>query len=222
MRLCGISDRFQPLSPCMGQVAHALLTRPPLSLPLLHPERIRAGASFDLHVLSTPPAFILSQDQTLMFVSSFLMKELHILLLRQTGFYNLPRLSERSIQCIGIVGLVLILSLFCLSLILSHCSVVNVLFVCRSRATARILYHRNFLMSSTFLKNFDFFRRKIFSTGEKDLHRRHRQYYLTNISCSNFLHRRRWDLNPRAATNDLLPFQGSPFGQLGYFSESTT
>ena len=24
------------------------------------------GASFDLHVLSTPPAFILSQDQTLM------------------------------------------------------------------------------------------------------------------------------------------------------------
>ena len=36
-----------------------------------------------------------------------------------------------------------------------------------------------------------------------------------------FLHklkRRRRDLNPRAATNDLLPFQGSPFGQLGYFS----
>ena len=32
--------------------------------------------------------------------------------------------------------------------------------------------------------------------------------------------RRRRDLNPRAATNDLLPFQGSPFGQLGYFSKS--
>ena len=31
------------------------------------------------------------------------------------------------------------------------------------------------------------------------------------------LKRRRRDLNPRAATNDLLPFQGSPFGQLGYF-----
>ena len=26
-------------------------------------------------------------------------------------------------------------------------------------------------------------------------------------------------MNPRAATNDLLPFQGSPFGQLGYFSK---
>ena len=29
------------------------------------PKKIREGASFDLHVLSTPPAFILSQDQTL-------------------------------------------------------------------------------------------------------------------------------------------------------------
>ena len=32
--------------------------------------------------------------------------------------------------------------------------------------------------------------------------------------------RRKRDLNPRAAINDLLPFQGSPFGQLGYFSKS--
>ena len=28
--LCGISTCFQVLSPCLGQVAHALLTRPPL------------------------------------------------------------------------------------------------------------------------------------------------------------------------------------------------
>ena len=27
-------------------------------------------------------------------------------------------------------------------------------------------------------------------------------------------------MNPRAAINDLLPFQGSPFGQLGYFSKA--
>ena len=32
------------------------------------------------------------------------------------------------------------------------------------------------------------------------------------------LRRRRRDLNPRAAINDLHPFQGCPFGQLGYFS----
>ena len=60
MRLCGISSHFWLLSPCTGQVTHALLTRPPLS----HKTR-RSSASFDLHVLSTPPAFILSQDQTL-------------------------------------------------------------------------------------------------------------------------------------------------------------
>ena len=34
--------------------------------------------------------------------------------------------------------------------------------------------------------------------------------------------RRRRDLNPRAAINDLHPFQGCPFGQLGYFSESVS
>ena len=38
-----------------------LLTRSPLTHP---PENQRTGA-FDLHVLSTPPAFVLSQDQTL-------------------------------------------------------------------------------------------------------------------------------------------------------------
>ena len=61
VRLCGFTSRFQLLSPCMRQVTHALLTRPPL-------DRISASTdllSFDLHVLSTPPAFILSQDQTL-------------------------------------------------------------------------------------------------------------------------------------------------------------
>ena len=62
--LCGISSRFQLLSPSERQVAHTLLTRPPLSqIPL---RRIsEESASFDLHVLGTPPAFILSQDQTL-------------------------------------------------------------------------------------------------------------------------------------------------------------
>ena len=65
--LCGISGRFRPLSPCARQVAHALLTRPPLAAPSLG---FRRGP-FDLHVLGTPPAFILSQDQTLMLLLSF-------------------------------------------------------------------------------------------------------------------------------------------------------
>ena len=49
------------LSPCTRQVTHALLTRPPLSYKSLG----FIITPFDLHVLSTPPAFILSQDQTL-------------------------------------------------------------------------------------------------------------------------------------------------------------
>ena len=54
--LSRISIPFGMLSVCTGQVTHALLTRPPLT----------PKGSLDLHVLGTPPAFILSQDQTLM------------------------------------------------------------------------------------------------------------------------------------------------------------
>ena len=55
----GISPNFLELSQSQGQVAHVLLTRSPLA----HPPEGRG--SLDLHVLSTPPAFVLSQDQTL-------------------------------------------------------------------------------------------------------------------------------------------------------------
>ena len=61
MNVRGISRRFRLLSPSEGQVDYALLTRSPLS-------SIEASfhlSPFDLHVLSTPPAFVLSQDQTL-------------------------------------------------------------------------------------------------------------------------------------------------------------
>ena len=59
--LRGVNPSFPGLSPCLGKVAYALLTRAPV-----------AGGSIatsplplDLHVLSLPLAFILSQDQTL-------------------------------------------------------------------------------------------------------------------------------------------------------------
>ena len=45
----------------LRQVAHALLTRPPLS----YLQASSPVTPFDLNVLCTPPAFILSQDQTL-------------------------------------------------------------------------------------------------------------------------------------------------------------
>ena len=74
-----------------------------------------------------------------------------------------------------------------------HCLVIKVLYLppCDS---SFILSH-----SQLFVKNFFNFFSKLF---------------IQEVS-----KRRRRDLNPRAAINDLLPFQGSPFGQLGYFSK---
>ena len=67
--LCGISICFQMLSPAPGQVTYVLLTRPPLtgdpSVNQVQAPSISWASAYDLHVLGTPPAFILSQDQTL-------------------------------------------------------------------------------------------------------------------------------------------------------------
>jgi hypothetical protein len=55
----GISPSFLGLSRSSGQVTHVLLTRSRLC------PRASPGSSLHLHVLGTPPAFVLSQDQTL-------------------------------------------------------------------------------------------------------------------------------------------------------------
>ena len=57
--ISGISYSFPQLSQSQGQIAHVLLTRSPLI------QGASSSSPFDLHVLSTPPAFVLSQDQTL-------------------------------------------------------------------------------------------------------------------------------------------------------------
>ena len=62
MVLSGISGPFGQLSRSQGQVTHVLLTRAPL-----YSTSRRTCFSYDLHVLGTPPAFVLSQDQTLQF-----------------------------------------------------------------------------------------------------------------------------------------------------------
>ena len=61
MVVCGIRPSFPGLSHSAGQITHVLLTRSPLEYPPLKWQAF----PFDLHVLSTPPAFVLSQDQTL-------------------------------------------------------------------------------------------------------------------------------------------------------------
>ena len=55
----GINPSFPGLSRYRGLITHVLLTRSPLS------PGPKPWFSLDLHVLSAPPAFVLSQDQTL-------------------------------------------------------------------------------------------------------------------------------------------------------------
>src|SRR6202051_1596217 len=58
---CGINSPFGELSPTSRQIAHVLRTRSPLNNICIATNVV----PFDLHVLSTPPAFVLSQNQTL-------------------------------------------------------------------------------------------------------------------------------------------------------------
>ena len=62
IHLWGISIRFRMLSPrswaSSSRVTHPFATNQSLQA---------VTSSFDLHVLGMPPAFVLSQDQTLMF-----------------------------------------------------------------------------------------------------------------------------------------------------------
>ena len=94
--LCGISSRFQLLSPSERQVAHVLLTRPPLIM------RASSQSPLDLHVLGVPPAFVLSQDQTLykvciyqsllrnlIFLVHYDCSQLPVLVLKLDSFMNL-------------------------------------------------------------------------------------------------------------------------------------
>ncbi len=58
---CGINSPFGELSPTSRQIAHVLRTLTPLDTHCI----AATNAPSDLHVLSTPPAFVLSQNQTL-------------------------------------------------------------------------------------------------------------------------------------------------------------
>ena len=150
MRLCGISSRFQLLSPSTRQVTHALLTRPPLTY-------ISLGfnvSPFDLHVLGTPPAFILSQDQTLMLKwclcpASFIW---HCLLLIRVACQSFDQLacSWISLKILEFSGLHYCLFVKDQNLLLRKSCVALLLF----SATALIVYHSYLSLSTTFFKYF--------------------------------------------------------------------
>ncbi len=110
MTTWGISSPFELLSPASGQVTNALLTHSPLRV------SIATNPSFDLHVLGTPPAFILSQDQTLrkkfytsfdviasnssysperQCITSYHYSVVKVLLIERAVFYHRPTLLSR-------------------------------------------------------------------------------------------------------------------------------
>ena len=125
----------------MRQVTHALLTRPPLSHSSV---RKLQSASFDLHVLGTPPAFILSQDQTLMLKFIPVQNLAWLVLNRSTVVFRFCSECSHSWPITkghfykNFQGF-------------TYCSVFKVL-CCF--ATAILLYHRFAVLSTAFLKSF--------------------------------------------------------------------
>jgi hypothetical protein len=87
--LCGISVSFETLSPAQGKIAYVLRTRAPLY-------RGRSPFSCDLHVLSAPLTFALSQDQTLQL-------KLRALTIYQVGACSscLPQVAQHLAFCIA-------------------------------------------------------------------------------------------------------------------------
>ena len=104
-----------------GQVAHELLTRPPL---IRGP---KPSSPFDLNVLCTPPAFILSQDQTLeQIVSSLTFARQKSLSERFGSFYFFEYVFCRETEHCFFLGIFEIFALAinaCTSI--SCCSIVN-------------------------------------------------------------------------------------------------
>ena len=105
--------------------------------------------------------------------------------------------------------------------------------------TAHLLYHTHFVLSRTF---FHFLWKHFFSISLSRLQvfsnsfspQRNSYYHLLSGLSRTFfekfwlflipsgIERRRRDLNPRAAINDLHPFQGCPFSLLGTSPNSLT
>ena len=110
------------------------------------------------------------------------------------------------------------------------------LFFCISFSKAFLYYHDSVLLSTIFLHFFHFiflrintaivlhsftFNKYKVSTFQKAKKAETCAFQKCTVLSFLIQKRRKRDLNPRAAINDLLPFQGSPFGQLGYFSKTS-
>ena len=145
VRLCGITSRFQLLSPSTRQVTHALLTRPPLSHKELQTEVIRSKCFVRLacvkHAASVHPepgSNSLNKCLLQVKINSWLIYPFYCFLriFRSFVFMILKRTFEE-----------------CVSLFSYQRSVLH----CRLSQTALLLYHVVSCLSRTFSFLFDSF-----------------------------------------------------------------
>ena len=180
MRLCGISSRFQLLSPGTGQVAHALLTRPPLShihfLPEGIPHKCFVRLACVKHAASVHPEpgsnshvkmFVRSKSSLANFTDSSLFSRCNSV--SNSFKIKLPFLDQEILcnsrsrnSCQRNLTQILLwifqgyftvqLSMFCYCQLLILCYVGDSLFVFLISATATlIVYHVVFYLSTLFL-----------------------------------------------------------------------
>ena len=148
MRLCGISSRFQLLSPSTRQVTHALLTRPPLTY-------ISLGfkcKSVRLACVRHAASFILSQDQTLMLKwclcpASFIWHCLLLIRVASRSFSSICLFLNLAIHFSENLGIFRVALLFI-------CQRSVILLLLLFSAATLISYHDRFRLSTTFLKTF--------------------------------------------------------------------
>ena len=152
--LWGITIRFQKLSLSQRQVAHVLLTRPPLRILIKN-----QNSPFDLHVLSVPPAFVLSQDQTLYYscISIALPNALKSILLHnacvitfRVYFFSVCTWLLVSFKS-SFKGISRVVTFSCIVRFSRCCSLTP------SFGAALLLYHSFLNLSSTFFKFFQIF-----------------------------------------------------------------
>ena len=153
------------LSRSTRQVAHALLTRPPL---IRGP---KSPSPFDLNVLGTPPAFILSQDQTLDKWYLNLRRELksirRVLLLSLLFYLLLKELYEIVFHTqFKYFSLLLVLCTFSSVVQFSRTAATRFFGLHRPLARGGLSFYHNFRdLSIPFLKLFSFFSKSFSSSS---------------------------------------------------------
>ena len=152
MRLCGISSRFQLLSPCMRQVTHALLTRPPLSHKIFISEENQIECFVRLacvrHAASVHPEPGSNSHVKMVFVSCQFYLALFTV---NSGSFSIFRsiclflnLAIHFSENLGIFRVAL----------LFICQRSVILLLLLFSAATLISYHDRFRLSTTFLKTF--------------------------------------------------------------------